>query len=383
VSLADVWWFACCCLMLVWVVYPLALWVLSYLKRGREKAAACFQPKVSVVIAAHNEARNLAARISNIFSSTYPEVNIEVVVASDGSSDETPSVIDRLKEKYPRIKLINIAPQGGRSNAHNVAVEHCDGEILVFTDAETVFEPSFMQKIVEFFQHEEIAFSSGVLKYRNQSSSAVTESAGIYWRFEYFLRERESRLGIYAFGSGACCAVRKSLYRNIPPVGDVDFTTPLDVVLQGKKCVHIAEAIAYDEMPDSPEREFRARVRMTAKNLYGTIERWGIEGVFKHPVYTCVILLHKIGRWLTPFGMLALFVSNLGLLSSSIFYVVTFIGQAVFYLVAFAGSKGLNIPLARTSYSFCLANIGFFIGVLRAATGRVPKLYKPVSQTRR
>jgi cellulose synthase/poly-beta-1,6-N-acetylglucosamine synthase-like glycosyltransferase len=369
--------------MLVWVGYPLSLWGLSYFKGRREMAPAGFQPNVSVVVAAHNEARNLAARISNIFWSTYPDANIEVVVASDGSSDETPSVIDRLKEKYPRIKLINIAPQGGRSNAHNVAVQHCDGEILVFTDAETVFEPAFLQMIVECFQHKEVGFSSGVLKYRNQSSNAVTESAGVYWRFEYFLRELESRLGIYAFGSGACCAVRKSLYRNIPPVGDVDFTTPLDVVLQGKKCVHIADAIAYDEMPDSPEREFRARVRMTAKNLYGTIERWGIGGVLKHPVYTSVILLHKIGRWLTPFGMLALFVSNLGLLSSSIFYVVTFIGQAVFYLVAIAGSKGLNIPLAHTSYSFCLANVGFFIGVLRAATGRVPKLYKPVSQTRR
>lgn len=381
-SLADVWWFACCCLILVWVVYPLALGGLSYLNGRREKAVAGFQPNVSVVIAAHNEARNLAARISNIFLSNYPDAYIEVVVASDGSSDETPSVIDRIKEKYARIKLINIAPQGGRSNAHNVAVQHCDGEILVFTDAETVFEPAFLQKIVECFQHEEVGFSSGVLKYRNQSASSVTKSAAFYWRFEYFLREVESRLGIYAFGSGACCAVRRSLYRNIPPVGDVDFTTPLDVVLQGKKCVHISDAIAYDEMPDSPEREFRARVRMTAKNLYGTIERWGIEGVFKHPVYTCVILLHKIGRWLTPFGMLALFVSNLGLLSSGVFYVLTFICQAMFYLVAFAGSKGLNLPLARTSYSFCLANIGFFIGVLRAATGRVPTLYKPVSQTK-
>lgn len=382
-SLAVVWWLSFCGLMLVWFGYPLALWSLSYFRGRRQIAPAGFQPSVSVVVAAHNEAKNLTARISNIFSSRYSNSSIEVVVASDGSSDETPLVIDKLKEKHPRIKLINIAPQGGRSNAHNVAVQQCEGEILVFTDAETVFESDFLQKIVECFRHDGVGFASGVLKYRNQSASVVTESAGIYWRFEYFLRELESRLGIYVFGSGACCAVRKSLYRNIPPVGDVDFTTPLDVVLQGKKCDHIAEAIAYDEMPDSPEREFRARVRMTAKNLYGTIERWGIGGVLKHPVYTSVILLHKIGRWLTPFGILALFVSNLGLLSSSIFYVVTFIGQAVFYLVAFAGFKGLNIPLARTSYSFCLANIGFLIGVLRAATGRVPKLYKPVSQTRR
>ena len=239
-SLADVWWLACSFLMLVWVVYPLALGALSYLKGRREKAVAGFQPNVSVVIAAHNEAKNLAARISNIFLSNYPDAYIEVVVASDGSSDETSSVIDRLKEKYPRITLLKIAPQGGRSNAHNVAVKHCDGEILVFTDAETVFEPNFMQKIVECFQHEDVGFSSGLLKYRNQSSNAVTESAGIYWRFEYFLRELESRLGIYAFGSGACCAVRKNLYRNIPPVGDVDFTTPLHGHISYPATQHLA-----------------------------------------------------------------------------------------------------------------------------------------------
>ena len=128
-SLADVWWFAGSCLMLVWVVYPLVLGGLSYLKRGCEKATAGFQPNVSVVIAAHNEARNLAARIFNIFSSTYPDAYIEVVVASDGSSDETSLVIDRLKEKYPRITLINITPQGGRSNAHNDAVQNCEGEM--------------------------------------------------------------------------------------------------------------------------------------------------------------------------------------------------------------------------------------------------------------
>ena len=325
--------------MLVWVGYPLALIGVSCFKKRPNNSHAEYQPTVSVVVAAHNEARNLEARISNIFSSSYSEAKIEVVVVSDGSSDETPSVINRLKEKYPRVKLLNIISQAGRSNAHNVAVHHCEGEILVFTDAETVYEHSCLQKIVECFQYEEVGFSSGVLKYRNQSSNSVTKSAGIYWQFEYFLRELESRLGIYAFGSGAICAVRKSLYREILPAGDVDFTTPLDVVLQGKICIHKSDAIAYDEMPDSPDRDFKARVRMTAKNFYGTIERWGIRGVLGHPVYSVVILLHKIGRWLTPYGMLALFASNICILSSSIFYVGTFIVQAVFFLLAAAFLK--------------------------------------------
>lgn len=253
---------------------------------------------------------------------------------------------------------------------------------MVFTDAETLFAPTFLQKITGVFNFDEVGFSSGVLKYRNLLSNAVTESAGIYWQFEYFLRNHESHLGIFAFGSGACCAVRKSLYRDIPPVGDVDFTTPLDVVLQGKKCIHVPDAIAYEEMPGTPERELNARIRMTAKNLYGTIERWSIIGMLIHPWYTLVIFFHKIGRWLTPFGMIALFISNLMLLFTHHIYIAFFLLQMFFYLMAFMGYKKINIPLARLSYSFCLANVGFFMGVLKALTGRVPKLYKPVSQAR-
>lgn len=366
----------------VWVLYPVLLWMFSG-DDNQQSESIKFAPKISVIIAAHNEALNLSARIQNIFSSEYPSSQMEVVVASDGSTDKTADIVNGLIQQYPSLKFIDISPQGGRSNAHNVAVRQCVGEVLVFTDAETVFEPNFMEKIVDFFQRDSVGFASGVLKYQNQGSSAVTESAAFYWKFEYFLRERESQLGLYAFGSGACCAIRRELYRDISPEGDVDFTTPLDVVLQGKKCVHVANAIAYDVMPDTPEREFRARVRMTAKNLYGTIQRWGIVGVLSHPVYTLVIFFHKIGRWLTPFGMLIMLFANVGLLADSYFFVATFVAQVILYALAFAGYKGANFSLAQASYSFCLANVGFFLGVLRAVTGRVPRFYKPVSQTRR
>jgi cellulose synthase/poly-beta-1,6-N-acetylglucosamine synthase-like glycosyltransferase len=379
----SVWWLSVAAMALVWLLYPLALWVLSRFRKRQLHSSNHGQPRVCVLIAAHNEAANLEKRITNIYASEYPAALIEVVVASDGSTDSTVQVIDGLRQQYPRLKFVDISPQVGRSNAHNAAVRHSDGTVLVFTDAETVFDQGFLVRIVGCFQDETVGFTSGVLKYRNQSSTAVTESAGLYWKFEYFLRELESQLGLYAFGSGACCAVRKELYRDIPPVGDVDFTTPLDVVLQGMKCVHVSNAIAYDEMPDSQEREFRARVRMTAKNLYGTIQRWGFAGVWSHPIYTLVILFHKIGRWLTPYWMLALLIANVGLLAEGGFYVAAFVAQIAFYLIALAGYRGIDIPLARTSYSFCLANAGFFVGVLKAVTGRVPKLYKPVSQTQR
>lgn len=375
------WWISLAFIMLVWGAYPLFVGIMSKLVGNKNKPENELFQKLSVVIAAHNEARNLPTRIENIYRGSYPAELIEVIIASDGSTDETKDLVNELRQHYPRIKLVEINPQGGRSNAHNQAVSHCQGEILVFTDAETQFAVDFLEKITAPFISEEVGFTSGVLKYRNQNSCAITESAGFYWRFEYFLRTCESALGLYAFGSGACCAVRKNLYRNIPAAGDVDFTTPLDVVLQNRKCIHVSDAIAYDEMPESPQREFRARVRMTSKNLYGTIERWGWKAFFRHPLYSLVIGFHKVGRWLTPFGMIALLFSNLFLLGGEVFYAVMLGAQVSFYLLALAGYRGIDLPLSKQAYSFCLANAGFLIGVLKALTRRVPKLYQPISQT--
>lgn len=375
------WWGSLAFIAAVWLAYPLLLAVFARVA-GKSAIQDVFAARrITVVIAAHNEAQNLKARIEDIYRGSYPAELVDVVVSSDGSTDETMAVMEELGRQYRNIKLLDIQPQGGRSNAHNQAVNHCQGEILVFTDAQTQFAPDFLKKITAPFASDKVGFVSGVLKYRNQNSSAVTESAGFYWRFEYFLRARESELGIYAFGSGACCAVRKELYRDIPAVGDVDFTTPLDVVLQGKVCVHVAEAIAYDEMPESPQREFRARVRMTSKNLYGTVERWGWRALFLHPMYSLVILLHKIGRWLTPFSMIILLASTPFLLDEGLFYSMMLAGQVLFYFLAWAGYREINLPFAGQIYSFCLANVGFLIGVSNALMGKVPRSYKPISQT--
>ncbi len=368
-------------LLVIWLLYPLTLSFLHALKPRNEKPVASPSSlSVTVIVAAHNEADNLGARIENIYAGDYPDQLIEVVIASDGSTDRTASVVQGIQKRFPAVKLIEIMPQQGRSNAHNHAVPKCSGDVLVFTDAETVFESNFFNKIVAPFANSDIGFVSGVLRYRNQKESAITESAGLYWRFEYLLRRLESQLSIYVFGSGACCAVHKDLYRDIPPTGDVDFTTPLDVALQGHRCVHVDDAVAYEVMPDTPEREFRARVRMTAKNLYGTVTRWGFKGLIHHPVYSLVIFFHKIGRWLTPFAMVGLFISSLFLLGSGIGYALFFAGQLLFYFIAVAGYFRLPVPLAGQIYSFCLANMGFLIGVLKAVSGRVPAAYKPLGR---
>ncbi len=348
-------------------------------KRPPVKESSGSVYNVVVIIAAHNEAQNLKARIRNIYASIYPSESIQVVVASDGSTDDTIEILKSFAADFPKLTWVDIHPKTGRANAHNRAYEIADGEILFFTDAESSFHPDFIKNIVAVFRDPHVGFASGVLKYRNIISGAVTGYIGLYWRLELWLREQETSLGLYALGTGACCAVRKGLYRRIPLTGDVDFTTPLDVIKAGYRCIHVRDAIAFDVLPNSRKQEFRARVRMTSKNLAGTLMRWGLSGFLRFPLYSLALFSHKIGRWLTPFAMLGVLFSNIFLLGENPVFIGILMGQGVFYLLALAGHFGLRIPLAGNASSFMLANIAFFIGVINALIGRVPQKYVPAN----
>ncbi|MDC1247403.1 glycosyltransferase [Amylibacter sp.] len=380
-------WFSAFILGYIWIGYLLCLKVLSSkLIRRQSQFCEISYPEVTIIVAAHNEAQIIRQRIENLFDTDYPLNLLSVVVASDGSTDNTLGVARSLNDSWDVVAL-EVQPQSGRAGAHNFAVDHLHTNnsfngLLVFTDAETTFNRNTLPELVKPFVNTKIGYVAGLLKYSNQNSSDITQSVGVYWRFEHILRRLETDLGIFAFGTGAVCAVRSELYQDIPPTGDVDFTTPLDVILQGFKCVQSQSALAWDKMPETRQQEFRARVRMTAKNLYGTITRWGLTGHFRHPLYSWVIWSHKIGRWLTPFFMLAIFITTLSTLTNKYSLILLLI-QLVFYTTGLVyGLIGRGGQIPRAIFSFLLANAGFFIGVIKVLTGKVPSLYRPISQTK-
>ena len=373
-------------LVYVWGGYLLLLWLLNFLPNKRDEIPALnLHPRITVIVAAHNEAMVIGQRIKNLFDTNYPLDKITVLVASDGSSDDTIAVARAQNKKPGTVTAVEVIPQAGRAGAHNFSVAHLRAtdnleELLIFTDANTQFDRNTLTELVQPFGDPEIGYVAGRLAYSNQHASDITQSAGFYWKFEQSLRRLETDLGLFAFGTGAVCAVRSELYRDIPPTGDVDFTTPLDVILQGYSCVQSQTAKALDEMPGSPKQEFRARVRMTSKNLFGTLTRWGVAGHFKHPLYTWVIWSHKIGRWMTPFAMFAIFLGSL--LSPPSNFILAFLAcQVGFYALGLLhGLSGLGGRLGGAIFSFLLANAGFFVGVIKVLTGDIPSSYLPTSQ---
>lgn len=374
-------------LVYVWGGYLLCLWALTFLSKTRgEKSPSNFRPRITVIIAAHNEAAVIRQRIENLFDTNYPLDKVSILVASDGSSDDTVAVAHAQNNKQGSVTAVEVVPQAGRAGAHNFAVAHLratdalDG-VLVFTDAETRFDRATLSELVQPFGDPKTGYVAGRLVYANQHATDITQSAGVYWKFEQILRRLETDLGLFAFGTGAVCAVRSMLYRDIPPTGDVDFTTPLDVILEGYSCLQSQTAQAWDEMPGSPQQEFRARVRMTSKNLFGTLTRWGVAGHLKHPLYSWVIWSHKIGRWLTPFAMFAVFLGTLLALPSG-YFLAFLAGQVGFYALGLLhGLTGRGGRLGGAIFSFLLANAGFFVGIMKVLTGNIPSSYLPISQS--
>lgn len=368
-------------LLYIWILFPLAIFVLAKL---RQKPAAIslgdHQPRVSILIACLNEEASIALRITNIFESHYPDSKIEVIVISDGSSDNTVKNARACSTPEKHIRVIENKERSGRAIAHNIGVLEATGDILIFTDAGTSFDIKFISTITKPFLNPSVGFATGCLIYTNSKSTAITESAGIYWRFEQALRIWESQCNLNVIGSGACCAMRKNLFRDIPETGDVDFTSPLDVALQNYQCIHVPEALAYDEMPASQESEVKARIRMTSKNFKGMLERWGWSGIWKHPSLTWVILSHKYGRWITPFLLVIILASSIAVWfqNSGLFINLVISFQIVFYTLGILGFLKVPVPLGSTIYSFLLGNFGMMMGVIKVIRGNVQASYVPI-----
>jgi cellulose synthase/poly-beta-1,6-N-acetylglucosamine synthase-like glycosyltransferase len=332
---------------------------------------------VSIIICAYNEEKHIKKRIENLLALEFSKDMLEIIIASDGSTDKT---VEIAKEFEPLgVKVVSFDVNRGRGITQNEIMMIAQGEIVVFTDAETEFENGFLKRIVRYFADKRVGCTVGNLIYVG-SDTGISQAEGLYWGFEKKIRALESILGILATGSGACMALKRELWKDLTPIDDCDFISPLDVIKSGYRVVYAGDALAYDVPSASIIGEVKARVRQTSRNLVGTVRRWSWRGWIEFPFVTWGLLSHKLLRWFTPFFLLALLASSVFLVGSGLIYEAVLLGQGLLYSVAIMGFVGevfqKKIPLASTVFTFMVANIGMAIGVFNALTGRIPAIYK-------
>lgn len=366
-------------LLYTWCGYLFLLLILARL-RPKELKKKDVYPYVTVLLTVHNEEHVIERRIKNLLEIDYPENLLEILIASDGSTDKTNDIVDSMGKEVKRIRLFK-TEGGGKASTQNKAIPMAKGEIIVLTDAEASFNKDTIKNIVRNFANDKVGCVSGRLMLRNEDNS-ISESQGFYWKYETLLRRLESQIGTLHTASGQIMAFRKSLFMPFESKYGDDCIIPLDIIAQGYEVIHDDNAIADDIFPSTVKGELKARIRMTLKNITCTLSKYQLLNPFRFPLISISILSHKIFRWLTPYFMIALFISNYFLLKESSFYKFTFYCQLIFYLLGLVGylaeRNNFRMPIASQAFSFLLANIGFFFGVLKALLGKSMTSYKNV-----
>lgn len=381
-TLVILFWACLAVVLYVYCGYPVLLWcnVLGLRRPPSGNAAAIEElPVVSVIIPAHNEASVITTKLENLLQLDYPEERLEIVVGSDGSTDGTEEIVSRYACRG--VRLVASRKQVGKSDIQNAAVAVAKGEILLFTDADTLVSTDGLRRMMEWFRDLSVGLVTVSPMYANSGETAIAENEGLYWKYENRLRRQESDRGLLAAASGWCFAMRRALWRPLDPnVGD-DFVLPLQVLLRGYRNV-VEERVRMTSrlMQNSASTMLRMKVRIISKDLRGLIANRAVMNPFRTGSVALGLISHKLLRWLVPYLLIAAAATNCLLLDRT-FYRLMFGAQVVFYATAAVGFalRGIKnrFPYS-TAFSFCLVNFAALLGTLHFAMGRTTGRWKPV-----
>lgn len=314
-----VFWAALGIILYTYFGYPAVLWAWCRLRRraaqpgapagenwsGRKRAL----PRIAVVIAAHNEAGVIRDKLRSVLALDYPRHRLSVIVVSDGSTDGTE---DAVRSVGQGVRLIVARERQGKAEALNRAVRAAECDILLMTDARQRLHPYAARALAQHFDDPRVGAVSGRLVLESDGGRELRE-IGLYWRYELWLRRREARIGSLLGTTGAIYAVRRRLWRPIPPDTILDDVfVPMALVLAGWRVTFEADAIAYDRCSASLEREFGRKVRTLAGNFQVLALLPQILNPLRNPVWF-QYASHKLARLVVPFALVALLAANLGL----------------------------------------------------------------------
>jgi len=312
-----VFWLAVGLLVYAQAGYPLLLAALGRLRRAREAPPAGGDvPRVSLIVAAHREAEVIEGKVANARALDWPADRLEVIVACDGSPDDTPA-----RARTAGADLVLELPWGGKVRAQDAAVERATGELLAFSDANALWEPAALRALAAPFVDSQVGYACGQVRFVGDDGG---NQEGLYWRYEMAIRARESQLASVTAGNGAIYAVRPAAYLNVDPVMGHDLSFPFNMVKRGWRAVYAPAARATEKMVPTVEGEF-ARKRRMMSHAWPIVLRGGLLSPKGYsPLYALMIVSHRLLRYGAPLLHVIALVANAALLGSGPTYVATF-----------------------------------------------------------
>ena len=371
-------WGAVSLLAYTYVLFPLLVWVRGALGE-RPYTSAEITPRVSLIIAAHNEGDTIAAKLANVLALDYPRDRLETIVASDGSTDETEGIVRRCAG--PSVRLLPLSRQG-KAKTLNAAVAASTGEILVFSDANSMYDAQALRALVRPFADLEVGGVAGNQVYLADSRSAVT---GIgerrYWDFDRMVKRSQGLAGNVTSATGAIYAIRRSLFSDVPEAVTDDFVTSTRVVAQGYRLVFAQDAVAYEAVAGSGKAEFRRKVRIITRGLRAVLVMRTLLNPFRYGFYALQLFSHKVMRRLMVFPLLVLVCVSPVLWHEGLLYQLATLGQAGFCACAALGwlLHHRHSPpqiLALPSF-FCMVNAASLLATFNVVLGRRITQWEP------
>ena len=363
-------WLSFGALLYVYLGYPLLLAVVGFFVR-RIKAPLGFFPTISVLIAAYNEEAGIQKKIDETLALDYPADKMEIIVLSDCSTDRTDEIVKSCTD--PRVRLFRAPQRKGKTNAQNLGVETAKGEILIFSDATTVYHPLALQYLATNYADPKVGAVSGRYQYFDPEGKSPTGSGMVaFWNYENFIKMMQSRVRTISGCCGCIYSVRRAAYTPLHPDVISDLVQPLWAIQKGYRVVFEDRALAYEETTKSSKEEFSMRVRVVTRGIRGMLSVPGLLNPVKYGWVSFQLISHKVLRWMVPFFLLLLLATN-AMVWNQPWYAMLFALQIVFYGFALLTLlvplhrmwKPLGIPLY-----FCTLNAAALRSIIEVIRGR-------------
>lgn len=380
--MAFLFWLSLFAIFYVLIGYSLCLWALHRLKGPRPVPAMPAPMKVSFLIPAHNEGDMIAEKIRNTLTlRNSGQHEIEVLVISDGSTDETVAQARQILD--PRLRVIETPGRTGKLKALNQALEQLSGDVVVFSDANALLAAGSLDAITVHFGDPTVGGVCGQITIDSKGRGAVAQADALFWRYDQWLKKVESDLGGVVSAQGSIYAMRRHLTGPVPQGFADDFLMSVRGVEQGYRLAFAPEAQTVERVTERVGDEMGRRVRSTEMGWRGLMAMRAVMNPWRTGLYAWQLISHKLLRRLTPLFMLLALLSNLLLLGAGTGWVLLGLAQLAFYgiaALAYLVPATRSLPLFGKILFFVMSNVAMALGIIAYYRGRESSIWTPVRE---
>ena len=336
------------------------------------RADANTLPELTLIISVYNEENVIEEKLRNSLALDYPEKKREILVVSDASTDRTEEKVKKIADTNPEVRLLRQESRQGKTAALNMAVPQAQGGIIVFSDANSMYDTQALVNLARHFMDPAIGFVTGRTKYVSQHSNTVAVSTGFYTKLEIITKELESKTGSCVGADGAIFAIRKKLFNPLKDYDINDFVIPLNVVGEGFQGILDRDAFCLEQTAKDTEGEFNRQVRITCRTIRAIFNHKKLLNPLQYPLFSFELISHKLMKFLLPIFMFTAFFSNWALLPAGKLYQLIFLLQISYYCLFTLGyvkRRQENHKVIDLAYTLGMVSLAYLFGWYKYFSG--------------